>query len=199
MITEIEEESKSNQEKVTAEMATLRQLIDEHERTLLENIQETKRAQNRLIEEYKRQLQGEQHKLIKEILGLMAISQNKQLMRRRETKTLFDNYIRETELKLIELRPRTRIKHHLVGLDRIREIEAQIRNIKLEVQSKHKNDPLQQQIVGGRNQATLNLANSNLNDLDMKIVAQELEINRVSEQRFLFRPWNYYKCPNYLR
>lgn len=187
MITDIEEESKSNQEKVTAEMTTLRQLIDEHEQTLLENIQETEQAQKRLIEEYKRQLQGQQHKLNKEIMGLMVISQNKQLTRRRETKTTFDNYIRETELKLIELRPRTRIEHHLVGLDKIREIEVQIRNINLEVQSKHKNDPLQQQIVGGRNQATLNLANSNLNDLDMKIVANELEINTVSEQHFLLR------------
>ena len=188
LITEIEDESKSHQEKITADMENLRQLINDRERNLKEDIQRVEQEQKRPIEEYKRQLQGEQQKLIKEVLGFMIVSQNKQRTRRMEAKTLFDNYIRETELKLIELRPRTRIKHHLVGLDKIREIEAQIRNIKLETKPKHKNDTLQQRIVASRNQATLDLVNSNLNDSDMEIVAQELEINRVSEQHFLSCP-----------
>ena len=182
LITEIEEESKSNQEKVTAEMDTLRQLINQHEQALIENIQQAEHEQKGPIAEYKQQLQGEQQGLIKEILGFMVVSQTKQLTKRREAKTIFDNYIKQTELKLIELRPKTRIKHNVTGLDKIREIEAQIRNIKLETEANYVNTQLKQRIDAGKNQATFNLSGSNLNDQDMELMAQELEINKVCEQ-----------------
>ena len=44
MVAEVESESKINQEKVTTTMATLRQLINEQEQVLLEQIKNTEKG-----------------------------------------------------------------------------------------------------------------------------------------------------------
>lgn len=181
MITEIEEESQSNQSKVTVAITSLRQLIDEHEKALLGNIQEAEKEQKNTIEEYKRQLQGEQQGLIEQVLSLVLVSKDKQPKKRKEAKTVFDDYIKRTDARLLELKPLSRIKHHVQDLDKIKEMEAQIRNIKLEKLPKYQNQQLQQRITNNTDKSTLNLDSSKLTDLDMELVADELELNKVRD------------------
>ena len=185
MITEIEEESQTNQSEVTVAMASLRQVIDEHEQVLIKNIRDVEKDQKRSIEGYKRQLQGEQQSLIEQVLNSVNIRKEKQPMKRWEAKTPFEDYIRRTDLKLLELKPLTRTGHYIPGLKKLREMETEIRNIKVETVPKYQNPQLQQRIASNANKTTLDLTSLNLTDKDMEIVAAELEINKVRNHLLL--------------
>lgn len=172
-------------------MNALRELITNHEKDLIGKIKKAAEDQIGPIEEYKRQLQGEQQKLIKEISGFMDVSQNKQITARRKAKIKIDDYVKETAVKLIQLRPKTRIKHQLTDFDKMKvkeEIGKQLEKIKLEKTPDHTNAQLEPKITAGKTQATLNLSGSNFNDQDMELMAKELEINKVCEQAFLSHP-----------
>jgi hypothetical protein len=193
MITEVEEESQSNQSKVTDIMASLRQIIDEQEKVLLENIRAVERDQKKSVEEYKRLLQGEQQSFIEQVLDFVVVCKDKQSKKQLEAKLQFEDYIKRTDLKLLELKPLTRTANHVTGLEKIKEIETQIRNIRVEKVPKYVNQELQQRIANNPDKSTLNLANSKLTDLDMEIVADELEINEVREHCFLL-PFRLLQC-----
>lgn len=189
VITEIEEESKFNQSEVTKAMASVRQLIDQHESVLIEDIQRIEKVQRESIEKYKQQLQGEQQGLIEQIKTFMVVCQDKQPKKRKEAKIVFDDYIKKVDAKLLELKPQTKIKQHVVGLRQIMETEIkdQIQKIKIGKDPNDENEKqiLQQRITSNPNKATLNLGSSQLKDLHMEIVALELKANRVSEHTFL--------------
>jgi hypothetical protein len=186
MITEIEEETQSNQSKVTEAMASFRQIIDEQERVLLKNIQDVEKNEKQSIEEYKRQLQGEQQNLIEQILNVVVISKDKQPMKRWEAKKPFDDYIKGTHLKLLELKPLTRTKQHVLGLDKLKGMEDDIKNIKVDKVPEYQNQPLRQRIASNTDRSKLNLSSSKLTDQDMEIVASELKTNKVRDHSFFF-------------
>jgi methionyl-tRNA formyltransferase len=179
MVTEIENESKTNQEKVTTTMASLRQLIDDQEQVLLEQIRNVEINDKEPTQEYKRNLQVEQQGLVEQILNVMAVWKDKQPKKLLEAKQSFDKYIQKMDSRLLELKPLTRIKNHLTGIEEIKEIETQIRNMKLEKLPKHKNEQLQQRIANNPDRSKLNLFNLKLNDMDMEIVANEMAMNNV--------------------
>lgn len=177
---EIEEESKSNRSKVAVAMNSLRTLIDEHEEVLMNGIQHEEDHQKGPIEEFKRQLQDEQHKLVQQILDFVIISPDRQKVKRMTAKQKFDEYMRITNMKLQELRPRTRKKFHIVDLNaKVEDIKTKIRNVQLEEKRRYDNPPFRDRIKNLPDKTTYNLANTNLTDLDMEIVAQELETTRV--------------------
>ncbi|UJR09045.1 hypothetical protein I4U23_013293 [Adineta vaga] len=179
MILEVEKESQSNQVKVSETMQNLRQLINEQERVLLENIRQDEKTQRTSIEEYKRLLQGEQHGLIEQVLNFVVVAKDKQPKKLLDARQPFENYIKRTNEKLLELKPLSRIKKHIVGFDKLNELEMQIRNMKLENTAEYTNQQLQQKIANSPDRSTLNLSSSALTDLDMEIVAKEIEINRT--------------------
>ncbi|CAF4672526.1 unnamed protein product, partial [Rotaria socialis] len=72
LLTEIEEESRVNQSEVTTAIASIRQVIDEQERVLLESVRKTEKDEKKKVEDYKRELQGEQQNLIEQILKFVV-------------------------------------------------------------------------------------------------------------------------------
>ena len=164
-------------------------MIDQREQALFDSIQQNEDNQKRPIEKYKWDLQDEQQKLVQQILDFVIVCQDKQMPKRRQAKVLFDRYIQETNLKLEELKPRTKKKYAILGLkeEEVDGIKNRIQNIRIE-ESKYDNPDLRQRINNMPDRTTLKLAELNLTDLDMEVVAQELEkqeINRVSRRLFI--------------
>ena len=179
IITEIEEESQSNQTSVKTAMTTLREIIDKQEETLLQTILDDEKDQKKSVEEYKRQLQREEQQLIEQILNFVIISKDKQPKKLLDAKKPFDDYRTRTEMKLLDLKPLTRNRNYIKGLDKFKEIENHLQNLKLDKIPKHQNLQLQQRLTNNNNQTTLDLNSANLTDQDMEIIANELQINRV--------------------
>ena len=179
MVAEIEEESQSNQTKVKAAIASLREIINRQEEELLNHIVEDADSQKRPIEDYKRELQGEQQGLIEQLLGFMTIRRDKEPKKLLEAKPLFDSYRKRADERLLALKPLSRIKKHIVGLEKLQGMETDIRNLKVAPAPKYTNPTLRQRIDNGKNQATLDLSSATLTDQDMEMVASELEINKV--------------------
>ncbi|CAF4031108.1 unnamed protein product, partial [Rotaria magnacalcarata] len=185
MLTEIEEESQDNQSKVTTAIASIRQVIDEQERLLLESVRKTEKDERKIVEDYKRSLQGEQQNLIEQILKFVVVCHDKNPKKILDAKKPFEDYIKATDTKLLELKPLTRTKKHLPDLDALKNMETEIRKIKLEA-LKYDNEKLRQLITNTTDKSTLNLSSSKLTDRDMEIVAKELEINRSLTKLRLF-------------
>ncbi|CAF3159928.1 unnamed protein product, partial [Rotaria socialis] len=102
-----------------------------------------------------------------------------------DAKKPFEDYIKATDTKLLELKPLTRAKKGLPGLKALKDMETQIRNITLEA-LKYDNEKLRQLIANTVDKSTLNLSSSELKDRDMEIVAEELEINKSLTKLRLF-------------
>ena len=184
IIIEIENECKTNQEKVTTAMASLRELIDQHERVLLEEIRNVGRDETKTVEQYKQKLQGEQQGLIVQIFNVVAVCKDKQPKKLLDAKRSLEDYIQKMDSSLLELKPLTRTKKHIQGIEQIKEVETQIRNLKVEKEDKYENQQIQQRIANNPDKSKLNLASLQLKDADMEIVANELVINNVRKHQF---------------
>ncbi|CAF3407049.1 unnamed protein product [Rotaria socialis] len=185
LLTEIEEESRVNQSEVTTAIASIRQVIDEQERVLLESVRKTEKDEKKKVEDYKRELQGEQQNLIEQILKFVVVCHDKNPKKLLDAKKPFEDYIKATDTKLLELKPLTRTEKGLPGLKALKDMETQIRNITLET-LKYDNEKLRQLIACIPDKSTYNLSNLKLTDLDMEIVAKELEINTSLTKLRLF-------------
>jgi len=146
MVAEIESESKVNQEKVSTTMAALRQLINEQEQVLLEQIKNTEKNEKKTIEEYKRNLQGEQQGLIEQIFNVMTIRRDKQPKKLLEAKEMFQEYIANMDTRLVELKPWTRKKQQVLGIDELDKLKKAVEDVKVAEVPMHVNDKLQELI-----------------------------------------------------
>ena len=183
-MAEIESESKTNEEEVTKAMASLRQLIDKQEKDLIKQIRTGETNEKKTVEDYKQKLQGEQQGLIEEIFKVVAVCKDKQPKKLLDAKRSFEDYIKRMDSRLLELKPLTRIKNQVSGTDKIKELETQIRSIKLEQKKKHENAKLRQDIANNTDKSRLKLASMQLKDEDMELVADELKINNVRKHYF---------------
>ena len=180
---EVETESEKNRNKVTGAMTSLRQLIDQQEQILLEKIKTKEKEEKENIESYKRELQGEQQNLIKQVFNFVVARRDRTSKKLLSARKPFEDYLNRIETRLTELKPWTRPKLDIIGFEKIQEIETQIRNFRLDSMIKHENPELAQKLNNHRNQPIWNLSNSGLNDLDMELVGMELTMNRVSSTR----------------
>ena len=181
MVTEIQEESETYQSKVKEAMASFRDIINQKEEELLRDVVENAEEQKGSVEQYKRELQAEHQGLIKEVLNFMTVSRDKEPKKLLEAKPPFDAYRRRVEERLVELKPLSRIKKHVVGLDKLESMKTEIQNFKMGTVPKYENATLRQRLNNGRNQGTLDLSSATLTDQDMEMVASELETNRVND------------------
>ena len=180
LFNEIEEESRNHQSEVKTAMASLREALDRQEEVLLDEIRKNENAQKTPIEEYKRQLQGEQQMLIEQIVKFVKIDKGKTPDQLLKAKPPFDEYRKRADEKLSELRPGTRNRMHIVGFDKLKAMETEVRNLKLEGLPVYKNDPLKQRIDSAKTSTTLDLHAASCTDQDIELVAAELAINKVS-------------------
>lgn len=178
--TELEDETRINQQLVSTTMTNLRQLIDQQETNLLEQIQTNQFNQTKSIEQFNKNLQHEQQNLIQQILNIMTIKTNQQPKQLLEAKLNFQNYLTDTNQKLVELKPLTRKKQTIFGIEQIKQLQTTIQNVKLIEQTNEQNQKLKDFIQNNSDKSKLSLINWQLKDLDMEIIANELAINKVS-------------------
>ena len=178
LIIEVEKERQFNETQVRETMQNLRDLIDRREETLLDEIQQAEAIDKSAIEEHKRLLQDEQQKLIEKVLDFAVVSKDKQPRRLLDARGPFDDFIRTADAKLLDLKPRSRIKKHVTGLKDLANLQTMIQNVKFEP-LKHTNPDVEQMFDKNPNSTTLNLSSSKLNDLDIELVANRLACHRV--------------------
>jgi hypothetical protein len=184
MISDIEEESETNQSKVKAAMASFREIINQKEQDLLKDIVEDAEECKGTIKRYKCELQAEYQELIEQVLNFMTISRGKEPKKLLEAKKPFDDYRKKANERLIALKPLSRIKKHVAGLEKLDRMKNEIQNFTIDTVPKYENATLRQRIANSRNQATLDLSSATLTDQDMEIVASELEINKVMHSKY---------------
>ncbi len=87
-------------------------------------------------------------------------------------------------MKILEPKPLAITENYISSLEKIKKMETQTRNIESDKFSKYEDQQRQQRIANNQEKLTFNLADSKLTDLNMEIVANELEMNKVSEHYF---------------
>ncbi|CAF1325009.1 unnamed protein product [Adineta ricciae] len=178
LITEVEKESEFNQTRVRETMQNLRNLIDRREETLLGEIRQVETADKSAIEEHKLLLQDEQQNLIEQVLNFAVVSKDEQPQRLLNARRPFDDFIRRADARLSDLKPRSRIKNHVTGLEDLATLQTKIENVKFEP-LRHTNPNVEQIFDNNPNSTTLNLSSSRLKDLDIELVANRLACHRT--------------------
>ena len=175
----ITNESQENQKKVQTEIDSLREVIDRYEETLVNDIKEKEDQQIRELRNFRKQVQGEQQTLIKEIFHYVTVNKDKEPQKMAEAKRRFNAYKETATGKLLQLKVPPRIERHVPNLNQLRTMATDIQNIKLADKPKVQNDALQRKLAAGRNGQILDLQSSDLNDQDMETLADELASNTV--------------------
>ncbi|CAF4556775.1 unnamed protein product [Rotaria sp. Silwood2] len=180
LINVIDNNSKSDRQRMTESMAELRQIIDEHEKNMLQNISNTEEEQKTKLEDYKRSLTNDlQHlnmqKMSFEMLSLIS-NHNKLL----EVKQGFDNYVNETNEKLKLLPMPTVTEYFLEGIDQLQSLKQNILQCGRYIEvPPYRNPQLEQFINDNRKNRRIDLKLRNLTDSDMKIVADMIRQSTV--------------------
>jgi S-adenosylmethionine synthetase len=118
--------SQTNKTKITEAMTSLRQIIDEHEKEMLEDIENYRREENHQIDQYKIKLENQLKvsNLQRQALKLI-ISVNDQI-RLLKNKFEFLSYINQTNDILQKLQIPIGIDYHISGLEHLQNIKEQI-------------------------------------------------------------------------
>ncbi|CAF3992518.1 unnamed protein product [Rotaria sordida] len=185
LINAIDNDCESSRLKIAEAMTLLREIIDRHEKTVLQQISTIEEEQKKQLEDYKNPLKNElQHLNIQKATFEMLITSNnstKLLQMNQE----FDDYMNKTNATLITFRIPTRTEYHLEGLDQFQILKQKIEQYGryVEIPPYH-NLELEQFISENRTKQKFDLTGRNLTDLDMKIVADVLKESTVSKHCF---------------
>jgi len=107
-------------------MTFLRQIIDEHEKQMLQDIENFQREENQLIQEYKIKLENQlKYSDLQNEAFKLIISVNDQI-RLLKNKLQFFNYIYQTTEILEKLKIPMGIDYHISGLGQLQSLKEQI-------------------------------------------------------------------------
>ncbi|CAF1090211.1 unnamed protein product [Rotaria sordida] len=176
LINVIDSDCKYSRLKIAEAMTLLREIIDRHEKTVLQQISTIEQEQKKQLEDYKNPLKNELHNLnIQKATFEMLITSNNSTKLLQMNKK-FDDYMNKTNATLISFRIPTRTEYHLEGLDQFQILKQKIEQYGryVEIPPYH-NSELEQFIAENRTKQKFDLTGRNLSDLDMKIVADVLK------------------------
>ncbi|CAF3894556.1 unnamed protein product [Rotaria sordida] len=185
LINVIDSDCKYSRLKIAEAMTLLREIIDRHEKTVLQQISTIEEEQKKQLEDYKNPLKNELHNLnIQKATFEMLITSNNSTKLLQMNKK-FDDYMNKTNATLISFRIPTRTEYHLEGLDQFQILKQKIEQYGryVEIPPYH-NSELEQFIAENRTKQKFDLTGRNLTDLDMKIVADVLKESTVSKHGF---------------
>lgn len=179
LAVDIKKESEENQKQVQKEIKELRENIDRYEETLVNEIKEKENQQIHTIRDYRKQLQGEQQNLIKEIFHYVTVNKDKEPQKMAEAKRRFNTYKETATGKLLQLRVPPRIQRHVPDLNKLKTWATDLRTIKLVEKPKEENQPMRQKLTSIANGQPLDLSSLTLKDQDMETLVDELASNTV--------------------
>jgi hypothetical protein len=166
----------SNEIKVIEAMTFLRQIIDEHEKTMLQQIQNFETTEKKLIEEYKSRLDN-QFKILDFQRGALAIllSTNDQL-RLLQNKSEFVDYVNRITEILNKSQLPIGTDYHITGLELLQTLEQQIRQCAHLTQiiqfTTDEKSQLEELIVKYQTSEEVNLKGQHLTDHNIYIVVE---------------------------
>ncbi|CAF3599181.1 unnamed protein product [Rotaria socialis] len=166
----------SSRLQITEAIASLREIINTHERNMLEKISATEQEQKKQLEDFKNPLKNELQNLNmqKAIFEILVTSNNHTKIL--QIKKDFDNYIHKTKGTLKSLQISTKTEFSVQGLDQLQFLKQEIEQYGKYIQiPAYHNSELEQFISQNRKKQKMNLNNRNLNDSDMKILVDILK------------------------
>lgn len=180
LIRKIDNTKKSNIEKVTKAMVSLRRTIDEHEQAVLDQIHRIETDQKKQIEEYQNNLVDEQQGLEVQKSNFKIILSIKDHTKLLQAKPGFVDYSHRTNVVLDGLQSPTLTDYRIEGLYQLPAIEEKIHQCgRLSQTSAYSNPQLEKLIAENGTNTTLTLDNQRLTDQDMEIVADALRKTTV--------------------
>ncbi|CAF4855062.1 unnamed protein product [Rotaria sp. Silwood1] len=183
LINAVDNNSKSNQKKITNIMTLLRETIDEHEEAMRQQILTIEKEQKKQLEDYKTPLKHELQNLNIQKVTFEMLFSSKNYIKLLQTKQEFDDYVNKTNGTLKSLQMPSRTEYYLEELGQLQFIQEKIKQCGryVEVPPYH-NAQLEKLIAENGKKQTLNLKGKNLTDSDMKIVADLLRKSTVISQ-----------------
>ena len=180
LIAEIDYLTQSNLTKFSEGIELLRQIIDEHEKAGIQQIEEMGSKDKKKIEEYEKHLQNEQHIFhVQNALfqTLECTDNNTKLL---QLKQKFSEYTKKTIQDLSALHPPIITDLRLEGFDRLETLKKSIHKYGRYVQvPRSKRTHVRKHIFLNSRRAKLSVHHQKLIGQDMKLVIDALRCNLV--------------------
>jgi hypothetical protein len=172
--------------------ASLRQIIDEHEKAILEKISINEKQEKIHLEDYKTPLTNELQNLNLQRVTFEMLTLSKNYPMILQTVQRTDDYVNNTNDTLKSLQLPNRNEYFLKGLDQLENLKVLIGQCGRYVHVPPRRNPqLEKILVDNRTQQKLDLSDKNLIDSDMKIVANVLKKSTVRQDVLIccFSEW----------
>ncbi|CAF4055174.1 unnamed protein product, partial [Rotaria sp. Silwood1] len=186
LLNRIDNNSKSGRQRLTESMTEIRQIIDEHEKNILQNISNTEEEQKKRLEDYKKPLTNELQRLNMQKVSFEMLSSIRNHTKLLEAKQGFHNYVKETNEKL-KLTPMVTVtEYFLEGVNQLQSLKQNILQCGRYIEvPPYRNPQLEEFISDNRKSRKLDLKLRNLTDSDMKIVADTMRQSTVQKHYFM--------------
>jgi hypothetical protein len=162
-------------------IGSLREIIDQHEKAMMQQVLTAEENQRKQFEDYKTLLTCELQTLNTQKATLEVLLSSKNQTKLLQSSKRFAEYMDKTSGTLKSLSIPTRTNYCLQGLDQLQILGEKITECGKYIQAPlYRNPELEKIIADNQTKQELNLSGKNLTDLDMMIVANLLRNSTVS-------------------
>jgi hypothetical protein len=162
-------------------MGSLREIIDQHEKTMMQQVLTTEKDQRKRFEDYRTLLKSELQSLNTQKATLEVLLSSGNQTKLLQSSKRFVEYVDKTSGTLKSLSMPTRTHYCLQGLDQLRILREKILQCGKYIETPpYRNPQLEEIIAENRMKQELNLSDKSLTDLDMIIVTDLLRSSTVS-------------------
>jgi hypothetical protein len=185
LINAVDVDSNSHQKKITEAMTLLRKIMDEHEKTMLQQILTIQQEEKTKLEKSTTPLKNELQNLNTQKATFEILLSSKNHAKLLQSKQGFDEYVNKTSGTLNSLKMLTRTQYCLDGLDQLQTIKEKVTEYTRYVKMPpYRNPQLEKLINDNQTKQELNLQGQQLIDADMEIVADVLRKSTVRKYFF---------------
>jgi hypothetical protein len=162
-------------------IGSLREIIDQHEKAMMQQVLTAEKNQKKQFEDYKTLLKSELQSLNTQKVTLEVLLSSKNQTKVLQSSKRFVEYVDKTSGTLKSLRMPTRTNYCLQGLDQLQIFGEKILQCGKYIEAPpYRNPELEKIIADNRTKQELNLSDKSLTDSDMIIVTGLLRNSTVS-------------------
>ena len=164
--------------KLSEGLESLRQIIDDHEKAIIQQIEENATKQRKRTEEYEKQLQNEQQNLNIQSALFETLKLTKNNTKLLQLKQELTDYVHKTFKDLVALETPNATGYSIEGLDKLEELKENILEYGRFVESPPYSNPELMESIN-QTKSTLYVGHRSLNTQDLKIIINVLQNNLV--------------------
>jgi hypothetical protein len=181
-INEIDNDSKSSRSIIAEFIGSLREIIDQHEKAMMEQVSKAEKDQRKQFEDYKTLLRCELQSLNTQKATLEVLLSSKNQTKLLQSSKRFVECVDKTNGTLKSLSIPTRTNYYLQGIDQLKILGEKILQCGKYIEvPPYRNPQLEKIIDDHRTKQELDLSDKSLTDSDMIIVADLLRNSTVSK------------------